>query len=69
MTASPLRSRPVARHGHFAPTLLRRTWQERVQAWWRLRHPAVQFALALAGFLAAYLGICLVLWQIDRWLP
>ena len=69
VAAQPLRSRPHPTHGHYAPTLLRRSWQERVQAWWRLRHPAIQFALALLGLFAAYEAIGHVLLAIDRLLP
>ena len=55
--------RPI--RGHFPPTLLRRSWQERLHAWWRRRHPLVQFALSLLGFLAAYVAICLLLWSVQ----
>ena len=71
VVAQPVRYRWAAKpeHGHYPPTLLRFSRRERLYAWWRRRHPVVQFALSLLGFLAAYVALCLLLWGVQEAIP
>jgi len=66
----PSRYRPAPQHGAYQAALfVGPSVADRATAWWGRRCPAMQFGLALVGFLVGYVALCLLLWAVQEVIP